>query len=80
MFSDIWLAVTPSGNPFIDFLTGAGVIGVLAYIVVAFQQGWIVTGKQLQKVEAERDKATALVYEMAQVAAKSLDIAEKKVR
>ena len=77
-FFDI-LSVTNTGNPFIDFLTGAGAIGILAYVVIAFQQGWFVTGSQLKKVEAERDRAMELVFEMAKVSAKSLDIAEKKV-
>lgn len=82
MFSDIVIdlvAEVSSGNPLVDFLAQAGALGVLAVGCVAFMKGWIVRGSEVTQLRAERDKAMAFMEDMAKVAAKSLEIAEKKV-
>ena len=42
---------------FTSLLTGSAVM-VLAAAVIAFLRGWVVTGKEHQRVIEERDKAT----------------------
>lgn len=70
-------AVT-TGEPVLDWLSQAGSVGVLAFLVVAFMRGWLVSGTECQRVRDERDKALDLVYKQAEVAQRALEVGEKK--
>lgn len=72
-------AATPSGNPFIDWLTSAGALGILAFLVVAFMKEWIVPGARATRAEADARRAMDLLLEANKVSSQTLDIAEKKV-
>jgi hypothetical protein len=75
----IIFAAPSSGDPLIDWLTNnATAIGLLAFIVVALIRGWIVTGREHDRVLAERDRAMELVYAQAEATSRALEIAEKK--
>lgn len=66
-----------TSDPLVDWLTQAGGLGVLAFVVVAFMKGWIVRGTEVDKIRAERDKALELVYKQAEIAHKALSVQEK---
>lgn len=69
------LAAASSGNPLLDWLSQAGALGVLAFVVLAFMRRWIVTGAEAERCKQERDRALELLYEMARVSSQSLDLA-----
>lgn len=70
-----------SGDPLVDWLTKAGPIGILAYVVVAFMKGWIVPGAaaraSLEETRAQRDKALELVYKQAEISTRALELSGK---
>lgn len=67
-----------TGSPLIDWLSNAGAISILAFIVVAFLRGWIVTGAEAGRLRIERDKALDLVYKLAEVSQRALGVVEKR--
>lgn len=75
------LAATPTTDP-VDWLSRGGAIGILAYGVIAFQRGWIVSGSStkaaLDEMKAQRDKALDLVYEHAQISIAALEVSKSK--
>lgn len=49
-------------DPLLEWLSSAGTLGVLAFGVIAFVRGWIVTGSAHMRVIAERDRCFDLLY------------------
>jgi hypothetical protein len=75
------LFATATGDPLLDWLVNnASAIGVLSFLVIAFIRGWIVTGREHDRVLDERDRALELVYTQAQATSRALDVAETKVK
>lgn len=72
-----FVAAASTGDPLLDWLSQAGSLGILAFVVIAFMRRWIVTGSEVEKVRAERDQALEILLQMSQVSSKSLDLAEK---
>jgi hypothetical protein len=72
------VASSTSGDPLLDWLSRAGAVGVLAFVVLAFMRGWVVSGDECNKVRAERDRALDLVYEQAKLARTAIEAGEKK--
>ena len=76
-----WLGAS-SGDPILDWLSQAGGLGVMAFGVIAFMKGWIVSGaaseKALSEVMAQRDKAMELVYKHAEISMRALEVGEWK--
>lgn len=70
-----------SGDPLLDLFLQGGAIGVLAFVVIAFMKGWIVSGvsakADIEQCRKERDRALDLVYEQAQLTRRALDVTEK---
>jgi hypothetical protein len=64
-------------DPLLDWLSKAGVIGILAAAVVSFQRGWIVSGRSHERVCEERDRALELVYRHAELAERAIAAVEK---
>jgi hypothetical protein len=75
MMNVVWLLAQspPSPDPLIDWLTRAGMVGVLAVAIVGFIRGWIVSGSEHKRVMDERDRAVELVYRQADLAARAVD-------
>lgn len=67
-----------SGDPLLDFIVNnASAVGVLALVLIALLRGWLVTGRELDRVITERDKALDLVYAQAEATQRALEVAEK---
>jgi hypothetical protein len=64
-------------DPTSDWLGRASGAVVLAFVVVGFLNGWIVTGREAKAVREERDRALDLVYKQAEVAQRALDVTER---
>lgn len=73
-----WFLSASSGDPILDWLSKAGSLGILSFIIVAFIRGWIVPGRDYDSIRAERDKALDLVYKQAEIAQRALEVGEKK--
>lgn len=73
-------AAAPSGDPILDWLSRAGALGVLAFVVLAFLRGWIVPGTTCEGYKKERDKAMDQVFELADITRRSLSVAAEKTR
>lgn len=72
-----WAAAT-SGDPLLDWIVqNATAVGLLAFIVVALLRGWLVTGREHDRVLDERNRAMEIVYAQAQATSRALDVAEK---
>lgn len=79
LISSVLLTVS-TGDPILDWLANnASAVGVLAYVIVALQRGWLVPGKVHDRTVADLDKAMNLVYSQAEATQRALDVAEKKV-
>lgn len=68
-----------AGTDPVAWLTQAGPVGILAFIVVAFLKGWIVPGSQLDRARQERDRALDLVYKQAGLANRAVDITASRL-
>lgn len=74
-----FIAAAPSsGDPLLDFLLQAGASGVLCFIVIGFLRGWIVPGRELTRVTAERDRALELVYKQAELTQRAIELSSEK--
>lgn len=60
------LAATSDPSGLVDLLTRGGAVGILAFVVIAFVRGWIVPGAVHREACIQRDRATDLVYRMAE--------------
>lgn len=70
-----------TGDPLLDWLVNnASAVGVLAYVVVAVQRGWLVSGKEHDRTVADLDRAMQLVYTQAEINTRALEVAEKTVK
>lgn len=71
------LSVT-SGDPILDWLSNnASAVGVMAVVIVGFIRGWIVPGREIDRVIKERDRAMDIVYAQAEATNRALEVAEK---
>lgn len=75
----MWLADVAS-DPLIDWLTRGGAVGVLAFIVVGFVKGWIVSGRAYDQARQDRDRALDLVYKQASLANRAVDLTADRLR
>ena len=71
------LLAASSGDPLLDWLSQAGMGGVLAFVVIGFIKGWIVSGSTHKEVLRREQRALDLVYAQAEIAQRALDAAEK---
>lgn len=60
-----------------SLLTQGGAIGVLAFVVVGFMRGWIVTGSAYREVCSQRDRAIDQIYRMADTTQRAAEIVSK---
>jgi hypothetical protein len=78
-FDPIVIAVVSTGDPLTDWLvnnfTGAA---MAAFVIVSLLRGWLVSGREHDRVIVERDRALELVYTQAEATARALDVAERK--
>jgi hypothetical protein len=65
-------------DPTSDWLSKASGPAVLAFVVIALLNGWLVTGRENKALRLERDKALELVYKQAEVAQRALEVSERK--
>lgn len=73
-----FLLAAQSGDVLLDWLAEAGMAGVLAFVVVAFLRGWLVSGTTYREVLAREQRALDLVYAQAEIAQRALEAAERK--
>lgn len=74
-----WVVGITSGDPLIDFLVQNGsAITILAYVIVALQRGWLVTGRENERVVSDLERAMELIYKQAEATGRALDVAEKR--
>lgn len=67
-----------TGDPLLDWIVqNASAIGILAFVIVGLIRGWLVTGREHDRVLSERDRAIDLVYAQAEATARALEVAEK---
>ena len=70
----VWVS---SGDPLLDWLRqNASAVGILAFLVIALIRGWLITGREFDRVVQERDRAMELVYTQAEATARALEVAE----
>ena len=69
-----WLADASSGDPIVDWVTRAGPVGILAFVLVLFLRGDIVSRRTLDEALKQRDLALALVYDQARLANRAVDV------
>lgn len=70
-----WLAQSHVvSDPFLDYLSQAGGVAILAAGVIAFLRGWIVPGKRYDEMRAERDRAVEIAEKHAEVADRALAV------
>ena len=62
-----------SSDPLVDWLSRAGAVGIMAFVLYAFLKGWIVSGREHDRVIQERDRALELVYKQAGLAHRTVD-------
>lgn len=67
-----------AADPLLEWLSRAGAIGVLAFMVIAFLRGWIAPGGEVLRLRDERDRALDLVYKQAEIAQRALSVTEKR--
>jgi len=67
------LLVDSAPDPLLDWLSRAGAVGVLAFVVAGFVRGWIVPSpevgrlvSEIEQLRKERDRALDLVYASAE--------------
>ena len=66
-----------TSDPTYSWLTQGGSIGILAGVVVAFMKGWIVSGGEHRKTEAQRDRAMEQVYKLAEISQRAVEASER---
>jgi hypothetical protein len=72
------LLAAQTGDPLLDWLAQAGMGGVLAFVVVGFMRGWIVSGATHKRVLEREERALDIVYAQAEIAQRALEAAERK--
>ncbi len=73
----MFLLAAQSGDPLLDWLAQAGMGGVLAFVVIGFIRGWIVSGSTHKRVVEQEQRALDLVYAQAEIAHRALEAAER---
>jgi hypothetical protein len=75
------LAAQASDNPIplLDWLSRAGVIGILAYFIIAFLRGSIHSDKDFQRIVADRDRALDIIYRQLDVTRRTVDLTAERL-
>lgn len=76
----MWIA--QAGNDTLDlaqWIARAGPSAILAFVIVGFLKGWIVTGRAFDQMRQERDRAVDLVYKQAGIAERAVDISVQRL-
>jgi hypothetical protein len=60
-----------------SLLSQGGAVGALAFVVIGFMRGWIVTGAAYKEVCSQRDRAIDQVYRMADTTQRAAEIVRK---
>lgn len=61
----------------LHWLSSAGAIGILAFIVFALLKGWLVTGRTFERVLAERNRLLELALTSTRAADRAVTIAHE---
>ena len=69
--------VTP--QEWTSLLTQGGAIGVLAFVVICFLKGWIVSGGAFKEACAQRDRALDQVYRLAEQTSRESEMTRRIV-
>lgn len=71
------LLTTSSGDPLLDWIVNnATAVGLLAFIVIALIRGWLVTGRENERVVNELSRALNIVYAQAEATSRALEVAQ----
>lgn len=62
-----------------DWVTRAGPVGILAFVLVLFLRGDIVSKRTLDEALKQRDQALALVYDQARIASRAVDASMQRL-
>ena len=65
-------------DPYFQWLSQGGSLGILAIIVVGFKVGWIVPGWAYRQMRDDRDKALAQLDKQGEIAQRALEAAVRK--
>jgi hypothetical protein len=66
-----------TGDPYLDWIVNnASAVGILGFVVVALIRGWLVPGRENERVIEERNRALELVYAQAEATARALEVAQ----
>jgi hypothetical protein len=72
MISDV------TGDPYFQWLTQGGSVGILAAAVLAFRFGWIVPGWAYKQMKDDRDKALSQLDKQGEIAQRALEVLVRK--
>ncbi len=65
-------------DPYFQWLSQGGSLGILAIVVVGFKVGWIVPGWAYRQMRDDRDKALAQLDKQGEIAQRALEAAVRK--
>ncbi len=65
-------------DPYFQWLSQGGSLGILAIIVVGFKVGWIVPGWAYRQMRDDRDRALAQLDKQGEIAQRALEAAVRK--
>lgn len=75
----MWAILQAAPLTDVEWISRAGVVGILAFSVIAFLRGWVVSGRAYEEVRSERDRALDLVYRQAGIAHRAVDLSAKQL-
>lgn len=76
----MWLAQTTNDTLDVaQWIAKAGPTAILAFVIVGFLKGWIVTGRAHDQMRAERDRALELVYKQAGLTERAVDVSVQRL-
>ncbi len=67
-----------TSDPYFQWLSQGGSIGILAVIVVGFKVGWIVPGWAYKEMRADRDQARQMLDKQGEIAQRALEALVRK--
>ena len=74
----MWILAAVTEDPLLQLLASATAPTILAFLVLGFLRGWIVSGSRYDRdvaaLRAERDRALDLVYRQAGLANRAVEI------
>lgn len=71
------VATGSEASDLVDLLTRGGAVGILAFVVMGFVRGWIVAGFVHREACTQRDRATDLVYRMAEASERAAVVSQE---